>query len=316
MEPPEERTVPGAPEHPEPGTIAGAPASSDLDAPADDPDGKEEKKPGHFLKELPVLILIAFGLALLIKTFFAQAFFIPSESMLPTLQINDRVLVNKIVYRIRDPRRGEIVVFVAERDERQRSLLQKVRSFLTEGLGVVRPSEKDFIKRVIGLPGEQIRINERGRVFIRPAGGGKEFRLDEPYLADEKDLTAFGPVSIPEDQYFVMGDNRPNSSDSRKLLGPIDRSSIIGKAFMRIWPPSRLGFFRTPSYDDESAAMRAPPGAPLAPIGGLGVVGVSFGSWSQMVASKPVSARRGSRTSPASMRPAAGRWQGRWSPPR
>src|SRR5438105_2238747 len=121
------------------------------------PEQKKKHGAGSFFKELPLLILIAFGLALLIKTFLIQAFFIPSESMVPTLQVGDRVLVNKLVYRFHDPRRGDIIVFIEDPGPKK-AFWGRVRSFLTEGLGVTKPKSLDFIKRVIGLPGETIQI--------------------------------------------------------------------------------------------------------------------------------------------------------------
>lgn len=216
----------------------------------DRPAGEPPKRRSalSFFKELPVLILIAFGLALLIKTFLIQAFYIPSESMLPTLLVKDRVLVNKLVYRFREPRRGEVIVFVAERDEAadRRSFLGKVFGTLTEGLGLAPPPDRDFIKRIIGLPGETVEMKD-GVVYVTPKGG-KRFALTEPYLADQRDLTPFGPTKVPEGSYFVMGDNRPNSADSRTRLGPIKRSDIVGKAFVKIWPVGRAGLLKAPSY--------------------------------------------------------------------
>lgn len=221
--------------------------------------GKEARK-GGFFRELPVLIIIAFGLALLIKTFLVQAFFIPSESMVPTLLVKDRVMVNKLVYRTREPRRGEIIVFIAEKDERQRSFLQKVRSFLFEGLGVTKPAERDFIKRVIALPGETIRVR-KGVVTITTVAK-KRIKLPEPYVnGDDPDESDYGPFTVPADSYFVMGDNRANSADSRTRLGPIPKSEIVGKAFVRIWPAGRFGFFDTPEYGAAAAL-----GAQVAPF--------------------------------------------------
>src|SRR5262245_7475930 len=119
------------------------------------------KKPAQkgfvaFLTELPVLLLIAFVLALLIKSFLVQAFYIPSESMVPTLKVGDRVLVNKLVYRFHPPRRGDIIVFEDPNPPPQphRNALDAFWHWLTEGLGFAQSPEKDFIKRVIALPGE------------------------------------------------------------------------------------------------------------------------------------------------------------------
>lgn len=205
-----------------------------------------------FARELPLLVIIAFALAVLIKTFLAQAFFIPSESMVPTLEIGDRILVNKLVYRFRDPQRGEIIVFAEQHDATPQSLLSRVRSVLFEGLGVTRPSETDFIKRVIGLPGETVRV-AKGVVTVTDVDG-KNITLQEPYLTDEPDPEPFGPYKVAEGTYFVMGDNRPNSADSRSHLGPIDREDIVGKAFVRIWPLARLDSFHRPTYEASPPA--------------------------------------------------------------
>jgi signal peptidase I len=201
-----------------------------------------------FLKELPALIVMAFIAALLMKTFLIQAFYIPSGSMLPTLEINDRVLVNKLAYRFREPRRGEIIVFIAEKDETTKTLFRKVTDFLTEGLGVTPPAgERDFIKRVIGLPGDVIEVTEQG-VFIK-SPGERRFRLSEPYIMAQDDMgPPLEPFTVPDDSYFVMGDNRGNSSDSRSSLGPIKREDIIGKAFIKIWPVRRMGLLDVPVY--------------------------------------------------------------------
>jgi signal peptidase I len=238
----------------------------------DKPAGPPPKKRSalSFFKELPVLILIAFGLALLIKTFLIQAFFIPSESMVPTLEIGDRVLVNKLVYRFREPRRGEVIVFVAERDTSadSRGLLRKIVDTLTEGLGVSAPSDRDFIKRIIGLPGETVEMKD-GVVTITKTDGTK-IALNEPYLAEDKDTSPFGPSKVPAESYFVMGDNRPNSADSRTRLGPIKRSDIVGKAFIKVWPLSRIGILGTPKY--EAAALGSI--AVVAPVVFLGAARV------------------------------------------
>lgn len=200
------------------------------------PEEAEQHGPFHFLRELPGLIIIALALALLIKTFLVQAFFIPSQSMETTLDVGDRVLVNKMIYRIRDPRRQEIIVFENPKlPEQQRNPLSAFWHWITEGLGFSSDPNKDFIKRVIGLPGDTVEV-KGGRVFVNGE------RLREPYLTIHQDRSDFGPYKVPADSYFVMGDNRANSQDSRSLqaVGPVPREKIVGKAFIILWPPSRF----------------------------------------------------------------------------
>jgi signal peptidase I len=206
------------------------------------------KKKGRlrFLRELPVLILVAFVLALLIKTFLLQAFYIPSESMDPTLKVGDRVLVEKI---LKTPSRDWIVVFRNPHPaaEPHRGWWSGFWHWLGEGFGISTPPDEDFIKRVIGLPGETIQIKQ-GVVFV----DGR--RLHEPYVSPVKDTTTnFGPCRVPRDRVFVMGDNRTDSNDSRfdfgigpaishgRCVGAIEESSIVGRAVFKIWPPSRFG---------------------------------------------------------------------------
>jgi signal peptidase I len=206
----------------------------------DKPKGKGEERRGAlaFLRELPVLLLVAFLLALLIKTFLVQAFYIPSESMENTLLIGDRVLVNKVSYHLHPIHRGDIIVFSDPHPLPQphRNPVSAFVHWLTEGLGVSTSPDKDFIKRVIGLPGEEVEI-KRGVVYIN----GKA--LDEPYItaAAREGTGAYGPITVPANSLFVMGDNRTNSNDSRFGLGFIPVDKVIGRAFVIIWPPSRVG---------------------------------------------------------------------------
>jgi signal peptidase I len=197
---------------------------------------KEEEERGgllSFFRELPGLILVAFVLALLIKTFLVQAFYIPSASMVPTLQIGDRVLVNKLVYDFGVPQRFDIIVFEdPNADEPDRGFFEGIWDWLTEGLGFATAQEQDFIKRVVGLPGDELEIKE-GEIFINSEV------IEEPPTV-QSDQTTFGPITVEEDKVFVMGDNRANSSDSRSILGQIPYDKIVGKAFVLLWPPSRL----------------------------------------------------------------------------
>lgn len=212
---------------------------------------------GAFFAELPVLVVIAFVLALLLKTFLVQAFYIPSESMLPTLAVGDRVLVNKVVYDLRDPRRGEVVVFSQRTPgaPATEGLVERALDAVTSGLGFTPSDERDFIKRVIGLPGETVAMRN-GKVLINGQPLTEELSARGGYLAD-RDLTGFGPVVVPQNEYFVMGDNRLNSSDSRTLLGTIEGDEIIGRAFVVIWPFGRLGPLGLPDLDPQGLSLRA-----------------------------------------------------------
>jgi len=166
----------------------------------------------HWLFDWAETIIVALLLALAIRAFFLQVFWIPSGSMEPTLDIGDRIVVDKVSYYFRDPARMEIVVF------------RQVASF--DG------SKKDLIKRLVGLPGETLEIKE-GIIYIN----GKA--LEEKHTMNP-DFSNFGPVEIPPDAYFVMGDNRPASADSR-YFGFLPRRNLIGRAFLRIWPFSKFG---------------------------------------------------------------------------
>jgi signal peptidase I len=186
----------------------------------------------QFLSELPGLILMALVLALLIKSFLFQAFYIPSPSMEPTLTQGDRVLVNKIPYYFHDPRRGDIIVFEDPHGGPDRGIVSGFLHWLGQGLGIQGGENEDFIKRVVGLPGDVVE-GKKGGVYVNGT------RLDEPYLTER--TQPFAPQKVPEDKLFVMGDNRDNSLDSRFGLGFIPIDKVVGKAFVIIWPPSRIG---------------------------------------------------------------------------
>jgi signal peptidase I len=207
-------------------------------APDAKPPGKDHKNPVlRFLGELPGLVIMALVLAILIKTFLFQAFFIPSASMEPTLHgctgcSGDRVLVTKIPYYFGDPQRGDIIVFSdpnpANRPDR--GIVGGITHWLAQAVGVQKPDSDDFIKRVIGTPGDKV-CGEGGKVVVNGVA------ISEPYLTEK--TAPFPCQKIPPDKYFVMGDNRNNSLDSRFGLGLVPRDAIIGKAFFIVWPPSR-----------------------------------------------------------------------------
>ena len=197
-----------------------------------------ERRRWRFIGSTPTLIVLALCVALLVKTFLIQAFYIPSESMVPTLEVGDRVFVDKFLFDGGDIHQGDVIVFENPHAGAlpDRGMIGGVLHWIGEGIGLAQPANEDFIKRVIALPGETIEIRN-DVVYI----DGK--RLDEPYLTRQA-RTSNGDyplTTVPDDALFVMGDNRANSADSRYGLGfvPIDR--VIGKAFVVIWPPSDVG---------------------------------------------------------------------------
>lgn len=201
----------------------------------------QPKRRGSFWRELPVLLGVALLVAILVRTFVLQTFYIPSPSMEHTLELNDRVLVNKLVYDFRDPYRGEIVVFEAPLEWRN------------------HPEDKDFIKRVIAIGGDHlVCCDPQGRLIINGHS------LDEPYLysangvTDAASVTEFDVV-VPDGRLWVMGDHRSASGDSLeryRLSGgdveraTIDVDSVIGRAFALFWPPGRATVLSVPDTFD------------------------------------------------------------------
>jgi signal peptidase I len=194
----------------------------------------EQEERGAFLRELPILLVVALAVAIVLKTFVVQAFFIPSGSMEPTLDPGDRVLVQKVVY---GPDRGDVIVFSDPqgRPGPDRGIIGGFIHWLSSTLGIERPEHEDFIKRVIGLPGETVELRD-GRLFVEGV------RIHEPYLKGAVDTRDYGPVRVPEDSLFVLGDNRLNSNDSRFGLGFVPVDKVVGRAFAIVWPPSRAGW--------------------------------------------------------------------------
>lgn len=214
--------------------------------------GKGDESIGSFLRELPVLLLIAFGLAFLLRMFVLQVFYIPSGSMIPTLQIDDRIVVEKVSYYFREPARGEIIVFAGETNGPTADETGVQRAIRVGGqfLGVVPMDARDFVKRVIGLPGDHIEMAD-GVVTVN----GVE--LDEPYINRD---TWDGEYDVPAGKLFVLGDNRGSSSDSRYALSYIDGSEVVGRAVLIIWPfensglPARANYAEIPDSPPSSLA--------------------------------------------------------------
>jgi signal peptidase I len=228
-------------------------------------------KKGSLLRELPVLLLVAFVLALIVKTFFVQAFFIPSGSMEQTLHgctgcTGDRVLVNKVPYWFGEPEPGEIVVFKGPDTWTPEVTVTEPTNWFAGALlwlgrtvGVAPPSEDDFVKRVIAVGGQTVQCcDAEGRVTV----DGEP--LDEPYIFEDSplDQRVFGPVTVPQGRLWVMGDHRSASADSKAHMG--DRHSgtigvddVIGKAAVIVWPISRFGLLDSPDIQGTEAAASA-----------------------------------------------------------
>jgi signal peptidase I len=184
------------------------------------PEEDRERRPGKKrggLLEFLIILLVAFALVFgVVRPFVVEAFYIPSESMVPTLEVGDRVFVNKFKYRLAVPQRGEIVVFES----------------------LVGGEDEDLIKRVVALPGDLVFIRD-GVLYVN------EKRFEEPYVNKEfPDDSNYPPdapyIIIPPGEIFVMGDNRTNSRDSR-FIGPISIEKVEGEAFVVFWPPSNVG---------------------------------------------------------------------------
>jgi signal peptidase I len=237
---------------------ADQPADQLADQPAtgDPPDrDPSQRSGGAFWRELLILVGVAVVVALLVRVFLLQTFYIPSVSMQHTFEIDDRVLVNKMVYHFREPARGEIVVFEAPLEWRSNI------------------EDKDFIKRVIGVGGDRIVCcDERQRLIINGQS------LDEPYLFAQggvSDVAAAEPfeLTVPEGRLWLLGDHRSSSGDSMDHFqrsggdlqaATVDQDAVIGRAFVLFWPPGRATWLSVPgSFDAVPAAP--PERAPAVP---------------------------------------------------
>ena len=209
-------------------------------------DEQTEKRRGSFWRELPILLGVAILVAVLVRAFVLQTFYIPSQSMEHTLNIFDRVLVNKLVYDFREPRRGEVIVFKAPSEWRS------------------GPEGEDFIKRIIGVAGDRVVCcDPQQRLMVNGHA------LDEPYIytADDgtKDAAADKPfdITVPAGRMWVMGDHRSASGDSLEhfeqtddvTVSTIDTNTVVGRAFVVFWPVDRAKWLSVPSgFDGVPAA--------------------------------------------------------------
>jgi signal peptidase I len=292
-------------------------------------DGAEAKKPPRrrrFWRELPVLVVIALVLALIIKTFAIQAFYIPTGSMQNTLAIGDRILINKIVYHLRPIERGDIVVFDGSGSWDPASTSGSSNIFskaLGELEGIVGVSQDPdiYVKRVIGLPGDVVACCTNGKVTVN----GVPLNETSYLYPGNAPSTPFGPVTVPAGRLWVMGDHRAVSYDSRGHQGDpgggtIPESGVLGRAFVIIWPPSQWGFLNIPATFEQpklnasaaaggnaaaggsSAALEAAleNGTPIRPANSplplaLGFVGAVPLTWLQRKARRRLTSRRRSR---------------------
>ncbi|RSM85397.1 signal peptidase I [Kibdelosporangium aridum] len=256
--------------------------------PADSDESESGKKPKKkkmsFWKELPILIVVALVLVFLIQQFLARVYVIPSGSMEETLHgcpgcQGDRILVEKVTYYFTDPAPGDVVVFKGPgpwvqnefTGERSENAFVRFLEQLGSVIGLAPPDEKDFVKRVIAVGGQTVRGDADGRVYV------DDKPLNEPYVYWEGGAPngdqQFEPVTVPPGTLWVMGDNRNNSSDSRKqgntrLEGVVPVSDVIGKAQVIVLPPNRWGGISDPNPQALAWAPAWQQGIPL----GVGVL--------------------------------------------
>lgn len=190
------------------------------------PQRKSRKSP---VREYLETLIGAAVLAVFIMTFVARAFTVDGPSMLPTLEHGQRLLVDRITYRFQPPQRGDVVVFRYPFNPREH-----------------------FIKRIIGVPGDEVRIVS-GTVYLNGVP------LQESYLNGRMLPRHFGPIIVEEDTYFVLGDNRNNSEDSRdRRVGLVPKKNLVGRALWRYWPPTDMSVFQVPNTFDAVPATAAP----------------------------------------------------------
>jgi signal peptidase I len=279
---PEATEAPAAPQ-PDDKASAGAPEATRPDEAKPDALTKTVKKPRRrsFWRELPVLIVVALVLALIIKTYALQAFYIPSGSMENTLDIGDRVLINKLVYDFRDIHRGDVVVFNGagswDTNLAPPSSNPVSRFFTNIGqmIGIVH-GEDDYVKRVIGLPGDHVACcNAKGQITVNGVALSETSYLYPGNAPSEERFS----ITVPQGRLWVMGDHRDISYDSRGHMGDpgggtIPESSVLGRVFVRIWPPSRWGFLPIPATFQQtklneslgSGTTRLAPATPELPL--------------------------------------------------
>jgi signal peptidase I len=190
-------------------------------------DEQPKSTKGSALREMLETILLTLLIYILVRTFIFENYQVVGQSMIPTLQDGQYLVVSKIDYRLHPPQRGDVIVFLDPRS-----------------------SDRKLIKRVVGLPGEMVQV-QNGTIFVN------EQRLNEPYIKHPA-LYSQPPTPIPADHYYVLGDNRSNSSDSHNW-GTLDEDLIVGKAWLSYWPPEVWGVLAHAEYSNVPAQSQAGP---------------------------------------------------------
>ena len=270
------------------------PAAADAQAGEQAPAaGKKRRRKRAFWRDLVVIVVAALALTILLKAFVVEVFSIPSGSMENTLLPGDRVLVSKIVYRFRDIARGDVVVFSGQGSWGPDAPPPPGNPFLrlwdglTNLIGVTAPGT-DYIKRVIGIPGDHVVCcDSQGRITVNGVP------LNEQSYIHPGDVPSSVPFSItvPAGHLWVMGDNRADSDDSRYRTtdpggGSIPESEVVGRAFVIIWPPSRIGDLPIPATFQQ-AALHATAAAPAALSGTAAALTVGALAWRRRRAPEP-----------------------------